>query len=86
MSAREALNNLDPESLRAVLGELPSWLAYRDFERAGWLNRVLAKAWPYLDQATSDTIVWALSPILDATRPPFLTSLRRAAQRRRVVM
>lgn len=42
---------MDPDQLRAVLGELPSWLAYRDFERAGWLNRVLAKAWPYLDQA-----------------------------------
>jgi membrane protein YqaA with SNARE-associated domain len=32
---REALNNLDPEALTSVLGELPSWLAYRDFERAG---------------------------------------------------
>lgn len=33
-------------------------------------------------QATSDTIVWALSPILDATRPAFLTSLRRATRTR----
>ena len=73
---REALSALDPESLTSVLGELPSWLAYRDFERAGWLNRVLVKAWPYLDQATSGVIVAALAPILEATRPTFLTSLR----------
>ena len=73
---REALSALDPESLTSVLGELPSWLAYRDFERAGWLNRVLVKAWPYLNQATSGVIVAALAPILEATRPTFLTSLR----------
>jgi len=75
-ATREALNALDPEALTKVLGELPSWLAYRDFERAGWLNRVLVKAWPYLDKATSGVIVAALDPILDATRPAFLTSLR----------
>ena len=73
---RDALSALDPESLTSVLGELPSWLAYRDFERAGWLNRVLVKAWPYLDQATSGVIVAALAPILEVTRPTFLTSLK----------
>jgi hypothetical protein len=75
-ATRAALNALDPAALTDVLGELPSWLAYRDFERAGWLNRVIVKAWPYLDLATSGIIVAALAPVLEATRPAFLTSLR----------
>ena len=36
---------------------------------------MLAAAWPYLDQATSNVIVKALDPILQATRPSFLTTL-----------
>lgn len=37
---------------------------------------MLAKAWPFLDAATSGLIVQALAPVLEATRPAFLTSLR----------
>ena len=69
------LSTLDESEIQALVGELPAWLAFRDVERAGWLNKVLAAAWPYLDQATSDVIVAALDPILQATRPSFLTTL-----------
>jgi len=69
------LSMLDEAEIQELVGELPAWLAFRDVERAGWLNKVLAAAWPYLDQATSDVIVAALDPILQATRPSFLTTL-----------
>ena len=69
------LSMLDESEIQELVGELPAWLAFRDVERAGWLNKVLAAAWPYLDQATSDVIVAALDPILQATRPSFLTTL-----------
>ena len=75
---RQALADLavlDESEIQALVGELPAWLAFRDVERAGWLNKVLRAAWPYLDQATSDVIVNSLDPILRATRPSFLTTL-----------
>jgi|AntAceMinimDraft_1070359.scaffolds.fasta_scaffold30009_1 hypothetical protein len=77
-SSRQALADLsmlDEAEIQELIGELPAWLAFRDVERAGWLNKVLAAAWPYLDQATSNVIVAALDPILQATRPSFLTTL-----------
>ena len=77
-ASRQALADLatmDESEIQELVGELPAWLAFRDVERAGWLNKVLAAAWPYLDQATSNVIVAALDPILKATRPSFLTTL-----------
>lgn len=70
------LSELEPQELRELFGELPSWLVSSDFERGGWLNKVVSAAWPYLDEATSNVIVNALDPILQATMPNFLTSLR----------
>ena len=70
------LSTLDESEIQDLIGELPAWLAFRDVERGGWVNKVLAAAWPYLDVATSDVIVKTLDPILTATRPSFLTALR----------
>ena len=78
-NSRQALaeiSTLDEGEIRELFGELPSWLALNDFQRGGWLNKVVSAAWPYLDEATSNVIVNALDPILQATRPNFLTSLR----------
>jgi len=68
--------DVDESEILELVEELPSWLISRDFERGGWLNKVLSAAWPYLDKATSNVIVSALDPILGATRPNFLTSLQ----------
>jgi hypothetical protein len=70
------LSRLGESEILELVEELPSWLTSRDFERGGWLNKVLSAAWPYLDKATSNVIVCALDPILRATRPSFLTSLQ----------
>ena len=70
------LSALDESEIQDLIGELPAWLAFRDVERGGWVSKVLAAAWPYLDVATSDVIVKTLDPILTATRPSFLTALR----------
>jgi len=78
-STRQALakiSALDEAEIQELFGELPSWLAFEDFERGGWINKVVSAAWPYLDEATSSLIVGALDPILQATRPNFLTTLQ----------
>lgn len=79
VSYRQALaeiSTLDEAGIQELFDELPTWLTFREFERGGWLNKVVSAAWPYLDQATSNVIVNALDPILQATRPNFLTTLR----------
>jgi len=75
---RYLLSEVEPEALKELMAssDLPSWLAFRDVDNAAWLNRMVDKAWPYLDRATSGVIVAALDPILQATRPSFLTTLR----------
>ena len=72
----DTLFYLSQAEIQNLIGDVPSWLAFRDVERGGWLNKVLQAAWPYLNQATSGVIVAALDPILTATRPSFLTALR----------
>ena len=62
------LSTLDESEIQDLIGELPAWLAFRDVERGGWVNKVLAAAWPYLDVATSDVIVKTLDPILTGGR------------------
>ena len=34
----------DPRDLKRLLGALPSWVQFPDFERASWVNSVLVKA------------------------------------------
>lgn len=70
------ISTMEEEDIRELFGEIPLWLNSVDYERGGWLNKVVSAAWPYLDEATSSVIVTALDPILQATRPNFLTSLR----------
>jgi len=69
------LSALDEKEIKELAGNLPAWLAFDEVERAGWLNKVVKAAWPYLDAATSKVIVNALDPILQSTRPSFLTSI-----------
>lgn len=79
LQTREALadlSTLDENEIKQLVGEIPAWLAFSEIERAGWLNKVVKAAWPYLDAATSKVIVNALDPILQSTRPSFLTSIQ----------
>jgi hypothetical protein len=78
-SKREALallGSLDKSEIQNLVRELPAWLAFRDIERTDWINKVVAASWPYLDEATSNIIRKTLDPILQSTRPTFLTTLQ----------
>ena len=79
MLTRRALayiSSLEEDELEDIIGCLPAWLSIESSERTSWLNKVVTAAWPYLDSATSTVIVNALDPILQKTRPSFLTSIQ----------
>jgi len=73
-----SLNSSNRESLdsQAFVGSVLTPIDGNSVEQANWFNKIVAAAWPYLDEATSNAITRALDPILKATRPTFLTSLR----------
>ncbi|XP_039571687.1 extended synaptotagmin-1-like, partial [Passer montanus] len=57
MRAAERLHREEEAAVRAAAagmgaarGELPAWVSFPDVERAEWLNKVLAQAWPFLGQ------------------------------------
>lgn len=70
------LRSLTEPEIQKLFGAFPGWLAVQDLENAGWINKVVAAAWPYLDEATSNVIRKSLDPILQSTRPTFLTTLQ----------
>lgn len=70
------LGSLNESEIQNLFGDLPGWLSSQDVENAGWINKVVAAAWPYLDEATSNVIRKSLDPILQSTRPAFLTTLQ----------
>jgi hypothetical protein len=54
--AHYAVQEIDAEGLRMLLGELPAWIKFPDFERVLWLNRMIEELWPYVDVGVSDII------------------------------
>ncbi len=58
-----------------MLEEMPSWVKFADVERVQWLNAVLQKLWPRISVSTKKVIMENLQPVLDSSRPAFLTSL-----------
>jgi Ca2+-dependent lipid-binding protein len=56
--------------------ESPSWLKVADSERVEWLNSLLTALWPYITLATKDLLTNSIQPLLDASRPSFLTHLK----------
>ncbi|KAG0569737.1 hypothetical protein M758_6G108800 [Ceratodon purpureus] len=61
------LATLDRDQLRILLSEklFPTWVAFIDYEKTDWLNRILAKLWPHMNQVAEDIIKETVQPILD---------------------
>ncbi|XP_053823288.1 extended synaptotagmin-1 [Vidua chalybeata] len=53
--------------LGAARGELPAWVSFPDVERAEWLNKVLAQAWPFLGQFLEKLLQESVAPAIRAS-------------------
>ena len=40
-----------PDTLKKLLGELPPWVNFPEYERMSWLNTILEKLWPSVNEA-----------------------------------
>ncbi|CAK9226235.1 unnamed protein product [Sphagnum troendelagicum] len=62
------MSRLDANSLKELLPtkeSFPSWIEFCEFEKMNWLNKLLKKMWPVLDQAAGNLIKEQVQPILD---------------------
>ncbi|KAJ7543155.1 hypothetical protein O6H91_09G027300 [Diphasiastrum complanatum] len=62
---------LDLSGLKRLLPGhyFPNWvLLPKDFEKVGWMNKQIEKAWPVLDKAASDMLTLQLQQVLDQYR------------------
>nr|XP_041567453.1 extended synaptotagmin-1 [Taeniopygia guttata] len=48
--------------LGAARGELPAWVTFPDVERAEWLNKALAQAWPFVGQFVGKVLQDRVAP------------------------
>lgn len=62
------LADISGPDLTRLLGSLPAWVSYPEYERVSWLNGVIKQAWPFIDKAVErvlrDNLAWLLE------RPP----------------
>ncbi|KAM4644112.1 LOW QUALITY PROTEIN: extended synaptotagmin-1 [Amazona ochrocephala] len=50
-------------------GELPAWVSFPDVERAEWVNKVLAQAWPFFGQFMEKLLLAHVAPAIRASSP-----------------
>ncbi|KAM6189119.1 extended synaptotagmin-1 [Sarcoramphus papa] len=66
-SDEEAAVRAAAAGLGAARGELPAWVSFPDVERAEWLNKVLAQAWPFFGQYMEKLLVENVAPSIRAS-------------------
>ncbi|CAM6044581.1 unnamed protein product [Sphagnum compactum] len=62
------MSRLDVNSLKELLPteeSFPRWIEFCEFEKMEWLNKLLRKMWPVLDEAAGKLIKEQVQPILD---------------------
>lgn len=71
------LGSLDRDDLKKICGEnYPEWISFPAFEQVKWLNKQLAKLWPFVADAAEAVIKESVEPLLEDYRPPGITSLK----------
>ncbi|XP_065431964.1 LOW QUALITY PROTEIN: extended synaptotagmin-1 [Chrysemys picta bellii] len=72
-AARRLLENEERHVSAAAAGlylsprELPAWVSFPDVEKAEWLNKILAQAWPFFGQYMEKLLVENIAPMIRAS-------------------
>ncbi|KAH9622516.1 hypothetical protein KSS87_008681 [Heliosperma pusillum] len=61
----------DAEMLEKLLAEIPLWVKNPDYDRMDWLNKFIAKMWPFLDKAICKTVKDIATPIIAEQIPKY---------------
>ncbi|KAK9294826.1 hypothetical protein QLX08_010690 [Tetragonisca angustula] len=64
ITAQASVMAKEKELIMSRLDELPSWVYFPDFDRAEWLNKVLYKVWPSINQFTRELCKQTIEPAI----------------------
>ncbi|URD89452.1 C2 domain [Musa troglodytarum] len=71
------LGSLNRDDLKKLCGDnYPEWVSFPLYEQVKWLNKMLAKLWPFIADAATLVIRDTVEPLLDDYRPPGISSLK----------
>lgn len=63
------------KGIQSLVHHIPSWINFSKTEKVEWLNRILAKAWPYYDAAICEEVKRQVEPMMEQYRPPFISRI-----------
>lgn len=66
---------MDEATLRALIGELPAWVKFPDYDRCMWLNNMTQHWWPCLSTAICRTVKNRLQKVLQKRKPDLFSSI-----------
>jgi hypothetical protein len=69
------VRELDEATLRALIGELPAWVKFPDYDRAMWLNNMVLNWWPCLSTAICKTVRPRLQRLINTRKPDMFNSI-----------
>jgi len=69
------MKDIDEESLRRLIGDLPAWVKFPDYDRAAWINNMARNWWPCLSTAICRTVKHRLERLLQAKKPDVFSSI-----------
>ncbi|OAD54555.1 Extended synaptotagmin-2 [Eufriesea mexicana] len=64
ITAQASVMAKEKELIMSRLDELPSWVYFPDFDRAEWLNKVLYKVWPSINQFVRELCKQSIEPAI----------------------
>ena len=66
----------DPELIYHLIGEIPKWVQFGDWEKCRFLNNAIEIFWPSINGAIENTLRQTVDPILQDVKPVFLSHLQ----------
>lgn len=64
ITAQASVMAKEKELIMSRLDELPSWVYFPDFDRAEWLNKILYKVWPNINQFARELCKQSIEPAI----------------------
>lgn len=60
------------KGIQQLVHQIPSWISFSETEKMEWLNKIVAKAWPYYDAAICEEVKHQVEPMMEQYRPSFI--------------
>mmetsp|Transcript_45454 Transcript_45454/g.144579 ORF Transcript_45454/g.144579 Transcript_45454/m.144579 type:complete len:590 (-) Transcript_45454:168-1937(-) len=74
--ATNKLKDLTKDDIKLLMGEIPAWVKFPEYERVSWLNNMIQQLWPFVDEGISELIRGIVEPLLEKFCPPVLSGIK----------